>query len=144
MHRYATPDEAETAYYTAFAATDVALMGEVWTETAAAVCVHPGGDLLSGRAEVLRSWADILNGAQLPEVRYRVLQRMTSDQLAVHLVEELIRPSHSRDAPNRVLATNVYHRATDGWRMVAHHASLPLMTARPKPADAAPPTRRVH
>lgn len=144
MHRYSTADEVETAFYTAFAATDIELMGEVWIEGPGAVCVHPGGDLLSGRTAVLRSWADILAGAQIPEIRYRVIQRLGSDRVAVHLVEELIRPSRSREAPNRVLATNVYQRDPDGWRMAAHHASLPMIAARPGPDNPAPPPTRIH
>ena len=37
------------------------------------------------------------------------------------------------------MATNVYRRDEEGWRMVVHHASLPLMTSRRKRA-----TRQVH
>jgi hypothetical protein len=40
-----------------------------------------------------------------------------------HLVErvEVITPQGARQA--YVIATNVYHKTPQGWRMVAHHAS---------------------
>jgi ketosteroid isomerase-like protein len=144
MPHFKTTDEAEAAFYAAFEATDVALMGAVWSDAPSVVCVHPGGDLLRGRTEVLRSWTDILTGAERPEILYRVIQRTGSDGLAVHLVEELIRPSRSREEPNRILATNVYLNTAEGWRMTAHHASLPLMAARSAPAGSEHPTRRMH
>jgi hypothetical protein len=144
MQELTTPDEAEAAFYTAFETTDLALMGTVWSDEPSVVCVHPGSDLLRGRTEVLRSWADILNGAERPEIRYRLIQRTVSHELAVHLVEELIRPGGSREEPNRILATNVYLNTSKGWRMTAHHASLPMMIMRAKPADPTQPAPRMH
>ena len=144
MSRFQTPDEAEAAFYAAFETLDIALMGAVWAEQPSPVCVHPGGDLLQERSEVLSSWREILTGAERPELHYRVIQRSASEGLAVHLVEELIRPSRSREEPNRILATNVYRKTAEGWRMTAHHASLPLMRRRPETAASGAPKPRMH
>jgi hypothetical protein len=144
VSRFQTPDEAEAAFYAAFETLDIALMGAVWAEQPSPVCVHPGGDLLQDRSEVLRSWREVLTGAERPELQYRVIQRTASEGLAVHLVEELIRPSRSREEPNRILAMNVYRKTADGWRMTAHHASLPLMRRRPETADSEAPKPRMH
>jgi uncharacterized protein (TIGR02246 family) len=144
MSRFQTPDEVEAAFYAAFRTLDIALMGAVWAEQPSPVCVHPGGDLLQGRIEVLNSWREVMTGAERPELHYRVIRRTATDGLAVHLVEELIRPSRSREEPNRILATNVYRQAEDGWRMTAHHASLPLLRKRPEPANAEAPKSRMH
>ncbi len=47
------------------------------------------------------------------------------------LVEERIRPrGEPASAATRVLATNLYQRERGSWRLVAHHASLPLVKAR--------------
>jgi hypothetical protein len=144
VSRFQTPDAVEASFYTAFQTLDIALMGAVWAEQPSPVCVHPGGDLLQDRSEVLRSWREILTGAERPELHYRVIQRTASEGLAVHLVEELIRPSRSREEPNRILATNVYGKTAEGWRMTAHHASLPLMRRRPETAGSEAPKPRMH
>ena len=31
------------------------------------------------------------------------------------------------ESPTRVIATNIYQNTPNGWRMLAHHASLPLV-----------------
>lgn len=144
MSRFLTPDVVEAAFYAAFQTLDIALMGAVWAEEPSPVCVHPGGDLLQGRSEVLSSWREVLTGAERPELHFRVIQRTATDGLAVHLVEELIRPSRSREEPNRILATNVYRQTAEGWRMTAHHASLPLMRKRPATATSETPKPRMH
>lgn len=103
-------------------------MERVWSEGPESVCVHPGGDLLRGRPAVLQSWIEIFSSAERPSLRYRTLQTTLSGDIAVHLVEETIRPGNSPDIRSaRVLATNIYRRADDGWRMTAHHSSLPVM-----------------
>lgn len=144
MSRFQIPDEVEAAFYAAFQTLDITLMGAVWAEVPSPVCVHPGGDLLQGRGEVLNSWREVLTGAERPDLQYRVIQRTAAEGLAVHLVEELIRPSRSREEPNRILATNVYRQTGEGWRMTAHHASLPLMRKRPETADTAAAKPRMH
>jgi uncharacterized protein (TIGR02246 family) len=144
MSRFQTPDAVEAAFYAAFQTLDIALMGAVWTEDSSPVCLHPGGDLLQGRGEILNSWREILTGAERPDLHYRVIQRTAAEGLAVHLVEELIRPSRSREEPNRILATNVYRHTAEGWQMTAHHASLPLMRRRPETAASGAPKPRMH
>ena len=118
----------ESAFYAAFADRDVKAMRRVWADDARALCIHPGGSLLRGTAAILQSWAEILSGAAPPEIRHHEIQRLAAGDLAVHTVEELIRPAHSGQAPTRVIATNIYVRTTSGWRLLAHHASLPLVT----------------
>lgn len=138
---FESPAAAEAAFYGAFAATDAKTMDSVWGRAGPVVCVHPGGSLLAGRHAVMQSWLEIFSGAQSPGVEYRLLESFNEGGLAVHLVEERIRSSaKSREEPTRVLATNTYRQEGGGWRIVAHHASLPLMPPRGA-ADSAP---RVH
>ena len=125
--RFDQPDAAETAFYTAFAAIDPTAMEAVWVTRATPICVHPGGGLHRGRQAVMQSWLEIFSGSDPPTVQYRLIGRLESGDLAVHLVEELIRPHARAPGPaSRVLATNVYIREQGSWRMVEHHASLPL------------------
>ncbi len=126
-----TSTAAEEAFYGAFARLDLEAMGALWVEGANASCVHPGGPLIQGKQAVIQGWAEIFAGADPPGIAYRVVSRHESGALAVHLVKESIRPHRAASAnASLVIATNVYILDGDGWRMLAHHASLPLMPGR--------------
>lgn len=128
MNHQADSSEAiESAFYAAFAMRDIDAMQQLWLQADNTVCVHPGGPLLRGNTEILQSWSEILSNSSKPEISYRQIQRLTAGDLAIHTVEELIRPAESKESPTRVIATNVYMNTPDGWRMLAHHASLPLV-----------------
>jgi len=134
---FASPDAAEEAFYAAFAAADLRGMEVVWAYGDPVACVHPGGDLLAGRQAVMQSWMDIFSGARPPTLDHRVVASFTDGNLTVHLVEERIRPSgRPTEEATRVLATNTYRREDDGWRIAAHHASLPMIRIRAGEADA--------
>ncbi len=123
-----TSSDAEQAFYEAFERLDLQAMGALWMDGKEAACVHPGGPLIQGKQAVIQSWAELFASADPPGIEYRLISRQASGVLAVHLVEERIRPSRSAPGPaSRVIATNVYLRRGDAWRMVSHHASLPLM-----------------
>jgi ketosteroid isomerase-like protein len=131
MTRFDSPDAVEAAFYAAFASMDLSAMGDLWAETPRPVCVHPGGDLLEGRTAVLRSWTEILTGAERPDLRFRVIQRTWRDDLAVHLTEEQIRPANSRASHTRILATNVFQRTPEGWRLTAPAARDTSVVSQP-------------
>ena len=134
---FQSPDAAETAFYAAFAATDLGLMASVWLRADDARCVHPGGDLLQGYAAIMQSWHSILSAVEAPAIRFRLIDRLQSDGLCVHMVEERIGPNGEDADLTRVLATNVYRRTDRGWRMALHHATLPLVeTDDAMPSDA--------
>lgn len=138
---FESPAAAEASFYGAFAAADGDAMARVWGRTGPILCVHPGGSLLLGRDAVLQSWSEIFSGTRSPAIEHQLIEAFTDADLAVHLVEERIRPSKgSRDEPTRVIATNTYRREPGGWRLVAHHGSLPLVPRR-SPSGIGP---RVH
>lgn len=116
-----TPDEAEAVYYEAFQHCDSEVMASLWAD-GDVVCVHPGSGAIIGHAQVARSFAHIFSNAQRPDIRFSVVNRVASDELAVHLVTEDISTGQGRVA--RVLATNVYRKQAQGWLMVEHHASV--------------------
>jgi ketosteroid isomerase-like protein len=128
---FESPEAAEAAFYGAFAATDLGAMAQVWLEGVGAICVHPGGALLLGKDAVMQSWSEILTGAAPPRIEYRLLSRIEVADLRVHLVEERIQAGGDPEsAAGLVIATNVYARGPQGWRLSLHHASLPLMPRR--------------
>jgi hypothetical protein len=127
--RFNSAEEAEAAFYRAFQELDLALMEQVWSDLPETCCLHPGGGLLLGKAAVLQSWSEILAKAKRPSMVHRTLQVTANGDLSVHQVEELIRPGDDpRGKASRVIATNVFRRDLNGWRMLTHHASLPLVS----------------
>lgn len=139
---FATPEQAEAAFYRAFEELDLDLMRRVWGTGTQIVCLHPGGDLVVGIQQVLDSWRRILQGARPPSLVFRLIQAQGDDATRVHLVEELIRPAGDTGSePNRVLATNVYRRERDGWRLQLHHASLPVVRVKTSSEQG---KRRLH
>ena len=126
----------EAAFYDAFRRLDTKLMQALWIDGTTAACVHPGGDLLQGKAAVMESWTDIFHAAKPPDVDFTLLSMDVRDDLAVHLVREQVSSADGQHAS--VIATNVYRRTAGGWRMQLHHASLPLVETRAAQAPARP------
>ena len=125
---FASPDDAESAFYEAFANCDIKAMGAVWAN-AEVICVHPGSSALVGREIVMRSWVNILSQAEPPDLHIKVLNRVERNGLSVHFVEEHLKPTSNTDEVAAVvLATNVYCLEKDGWRLLEHHASVAAPT----------------
>jgi hypothetical protein len=53
--------DANQAFYTAFAARDMAKMELIWAAEAPICCIHPGWAPLLGRRAVIESWAAIFS-----------------------------------------------------------------------------------
>ena len=133
-----SPVAVEASFYAAFGRLDSQLMGDLWSPSPQVYCVHPGGPLCQGVEAVLASWRQIFESAVPPKIEYRLLHSHQTGQLAVHLVEETIHPSGEHNATSaRVIATNVYIAEDDGWRMLGHHASLPMVRGAPGPESEA-------
>lgn len=122
---FLTAEEAERAFYRAFANLSFGEMGRVWAMDGVA-CIHPGGPLLVGRGEVLKSWARILSAGAPPELHYETVLVQASGDLSTHLVREMIASAAGRETVV-VQAVNAYRKQPDGgWRMVLHHATPPV------------------
>lgn len=116
-------DEVETAFYDALQSGDIDKLMACWADEDDIVCVHPGGPRMVGATAIRAAFeAMFANGTirAWPERRRKV---ESLGSAVHHLVEriELLGPEGPRNA--WVLATNVYHKTAQGWRMVAHHAS---------------------
>ena len=136
---FATPDEAESAFYDAFERANLSAMMAVWAETDDVVCVHPQGPRLVGFEAVREGWMQIFAGGAALRVRATEHRRFDGQSVAVRAVIERVAPA-AGDAPvSSVCATNVYELTANGWRMVAHHASPltePASAAAEEPAPA--------
>jgi uncharacterized protein (TIGR02246 family) len=132
MARYATPLDAEAAFYAAFSRKDLEAMMAVWDEAPDVVCVHPMGDALLGREAIRASWEAIFRHG--PDMTFMVEERSRTQQgaFAVHVVHEHIREGRATSRPP-IIATNVYRLTPGGWRMVLHHGSPPARSGEPAP-----------
>ncbi|MGE0483273.1 MAG: nuclear transport factor 2 family protein [Gammaproteobacteria bacterium] len=137
---FASSLEAEQAFYAAFEAGDLEAMMRVWAYSFDIVCVHPAGPRLEGVDAIRRSWRHILADPVLRSFDLRGRLVVGSDDIRIHTLEEHIGVPGSHLYAPPVLATNVYHRLDDGWRMILHHASMLPPPGAPPPV----PNGRVH
>jgi ketosteroid isomerase-like protein len=131
---FATPQDAEAAFYDALERADLEAMMAVWSEDEEIVCIHPGGPRLAGYAAVRESWRMIFRNGSRLRVATSGLQATQGMLLAVHNLHEQLSLVGEGEATQTVLATNVYQRGADGWRMVLHHTA-----PAPDAADPADP-----
>lgn len=118
-----SPDETESLFYEALQRGDIDLLMSCWAEEDDIVCVHPGGGRLVGAAAI-RAAFDAMFAQGTLRITISQIHRIQSVTSAVHNVTERVEvmlPDGVHSA--YLLATNVYHRTPEGWRLVAHHAS---------------------
>jgi ketosteroid isomerase-like protein len=122
---FATPQEAEAAFYAALERADLEAMMEVWAEDEEVSCVHPGGPRLSGIAQLRQNWAQMFKSDQRLQVHLSDQVVVAGLLFSVHSLHEniLVRSGPGAGGRSLVIATNVYQRAGEGWRMLLHHGS---------------------
>ena len=118
-----TADDIEATFYEAMQTGDLEKLMDCWADEDDIVCVHPGGPRLVGNAAIRAAFEALFANGTVnaqPEQVCKV-ESLTS---AMHNVVERIAVLTNEGAQHAlVLATNVYQRTPQGWRMVAHHAS---------------------
>ncbi|MFG2498673.1 nuclear transport factor 2 family protein [Streptomyces sp. NPDC048441] len=145
---------ANTAFYEALERGDFDVVSDLWLDTdaapepddpddrgidddpeddaAAISCVHPGWPVLTGRGEVLRSYALIMANTEyiqffLTDVHVGV----AGDTALVTCTENILSGGPPPEGGGElgplvgqlVVATNVFRRTLDGWKLWSHHAS---------------------
>lgn len=116
-------DEIEATFYEALKNSDLERLMGCWADEDEIVCVHPGGARLVGLGAI-RSAFDALFSNGNVRMHVESVRKIEALASSVHSVRERIEVLTS-DGPVDaiVIATNVYHKTAQGWRMVAHHAS---------------------
>lgn len=127
-------EAANQAFYDAVETSDLdALENVVLTGPLAesVTVVHPGWPVLRGRGEVMRSYALIMANTEyiqffLTDVEVAV----DGDTALVTCTENILTGGPAEDDGSAgslvgglVVATNVFRRTHDGWRLWAHHGS---------------------
>ncbi|NDY93860.1 YybH family protein [Ideonella livida] len=128
---FASPEDVEQQFYEALQEGDLDKLMAVWAEDDEIVCVHPGGVRLVGLAAVRGAYEDMLGQGGLP-LRPLEVRRLHGLGCAVHSVTECLE-MRTPEGLRRgwALATNVYLKTPQGWRLAAHHATAA--------SDEAPP-----
>ena len=116
-------DDIEVAFYEALQSGDIDKLMACWADEDEIVCVHPGGPRLLGPGSIRAAFDAMFANGNIrahPE-KVRKVETMSA---SIHSVLERI-DVMTEEGPRHafVIATNVYHKTAQGWRMVAHHAS---------------------
>ena len=122
-HLMASPDDVEAQFYEALREGDLEKLMAVWAEDDEVICVHPGGPRVVGPRAIRAAFEAMFANSRIHAHPERV-RRVHSLEAAVHnLVERIELATSEGQRTGFVLATNVYLKTAQGWRMVAHHAS---------------------
>ena len=132
---HASPEDAEAQFYEALRDGDLDRVMAVWADDDDVVCVHPGGTRVVGPQAVRAAFEAIFANGQIV-VHAEHVKRVVAMGSAVHSVLERI-DVITAEGPRTgwIVATNVYVKTSQGWRMVAHHASPGAPDEIPEIAD---------
>jgi len=116
-------DEAEANFYEALQVADLERLMACWADEDEVFCVHPGGPRLVGLGAIRAAFDAMFTNGNL-RIQPEAVRKIDSLASAVHSVRERIEVLTPEGPMTAfVLATNVYLKTAQGWRMVAHHAS---------------------
>ncbi|MDO8457548.1 MAG: nuclear transport factor 2 family protein [Burkholderiaceae bacterium] len=116
-------DDIEAAFYEALQHGDIDQLMACWADEDEILCIHPGGSQVIGSGAIRAAFEAIFANGRInaqPE-RVHVLSALASSLHSVLERVEIMTPEGPQHA--YAIATNVYHKTAQGWRMVAHHAS---------------------
>ena len=116
-------DDIEAAFYKALQTGDIEKLMACWADEDEVVCVHPGGPRVVGLGAI-RAAFDVMFANGAIRARPEQVRKVESLASVVHNVLERIEVlTEASLVIAYVMATNVYHKTPQGWRMVVHHAS---------------------
>ncbi|MFJ9826563.1 nuclear transport factor 2 family protein [Streptomyces sp. NPDC101160] len=129
----AAVEAANTAFYEAMEQGDFDTITELWLDDGATPvsCVHPGWPVLSGRGDVLRSYALIMANTDYIQFFLTDVEISLADDVAVvTCTENILSGGPAEDGAELgplvgqlVVATNVFRRTSEGWKVWSHHGS---------------------
>jgi ketosteroid isomerase-like protein len=118
-----TADDVEAAFYRALQKGDIDKLMECWADEDDIVCIHPGGPRVIGAMAIRATFEAMFANGSI-RAWPQGARKTQAAASAVHNVLERVEVL-GPEGPTQawVIATNVYHKTPQGWRMVAHHAS---------------------
>lgn len=121
---FETSEQAEQAFYSAFQRSDIEKMMSIWCKDCETFCIHPGGPRLEGLDNIRKSWEQIFNYDRVLKFKINQKKVLIENNIALHHVIEAIYVND--ELQSEIIATNIYLKTNDGWKMVLHHASPEL------------------
>lgn len=103
------------AFYAAFRERDMETMQGLWARRAPVACIHPGWHALDAREDIIESWQAILGNPDSPRIQCRNAEAFVLGESAFVVCYEVVGESV-------LVATNVFVREDDSWRLVHHQA----------------------
>ena len=115
---------ANQRFYDAFGALDIDGMESAWEISDRSLCIHPGWSPLVGWDSIKESWRGIFDHATLMHFNLQYVNvAIEGDCAWVTCVENITSVLQGRANNFGVLATNIFVRTAQGWRMTAHHGT---------------------
>ena len=117
---------ANAAFYNAFTSRDMQAMENIWAKEAQPTCIHPGWAPMVGRKQVINSWRDILGDGNAASIKYTNERAFIYGECAYVVCQEHLEL-------NVLIATNIFLKEADAWRIVHHQASPTLILGHVAP-----------
>ena len=118
-----TAEDIEAAFYDAIGRADIDALMALWAEDEDILCIHPGAARLVGHAAIRASWETIFERGGVA-IRPRQLLITQNLMTAIHNIVEEINPADNDHQELHIIATNIYIKTPQGWRIAVHHASV--------------------
>lgn len=122
VDRFASPQDAEDAYYDALEEHDIERMMAVWEASSDIACLLPMQPLVLGSG-VREAWRPLFESDVAVDVEVHHIRWVELGDLAIHYVEERVNVAGQPQKNPPVYATNVYRKGPQGWRMLLHQNS---------------------
>ncbi len=116
-------DDIEASFYEALQSADIERLMACWADDDEVVCVHPGGPRIVGVVAIRATFEAIFSNGSIRAWPQHVRKVEALASVVHNVLERVEVMSDSGPTQAYVLATNVYHKTAQGWRMVVHHAS---------------------
>jgi uncharacterized protein (TIGR02246 family) len=130
-------EEVEAQFYEALQRADLDALMALWADDDEIVCVRPGGPRVVGAAAIRASFEAIFANGAIPVQPEQVHRLQLVGGAVHHLLERIEVPADGGGTQTAwVIATNVYVKAAQGWRIAAHHASPGSLHEPAGPRDA--------
>jgi ketosteroid isomerase-like protein len=131
-------DDIEASFYEALKTGDIDRLMACWADDDDVICVHPGGPRMVGLVAIRAAFESLFSNGNL-RISAQDVRKIDGVASSIHSVRERI-DILTQEGPVDafVMATNVYHKTAQGWRLVAHHASPG------NPRESEDITARVH
>ncbi len=118
---------ANEAFYRAFSSRNLQEMTLLCWQGSTSLCIHPGGQVITGWERIQASWDAIFRNTDSFEIDIEIIKVEIDQALAYVIVQEtVLQSSQGRKVKAPSIATNIFQKMAQKWYLVSHHGS-PIM-----------------